>query len=134
MAIVESIRAELAAKKKAGKVTIPLINPTPESARRLQAVLNVENRRWNRDGDKTGITEITQERYSANSGGSYSCFETLNIDAKGRWCRTRGDTPLFKVRCRTRGNEYGGTSVIVLTDKPQKALPELVTVAEGVTA
>jgi hypothetical protein len=134
LALVESIRAELAAKKKAGKVTIPLINPTLESARKLQAVLNAEYSRWSSNSDASDITEITQARYSANSGGSYAMCEATEFDAEGRRCaHTRGAVPAFKVRLRVRGND-GGASVIVLTDKPQKGLPELVPVAQGVTA
>lgn len=133
IAIVESIKAELKAKKSAGKLSIPLINPTPESARKLQEVINAERKKWASGDSDTDICETTQAIYSKNSNGEYSQCETVEIDKYYRRCgHTRGAVPLFKVRAWVRGS--GGTRIIVLTDKPQKDLPEFTPVPEEVTA
>jgi hypothetical protein len=105
-----------AANKKNPKPTI--INPTEEDARCLQAV-------WNKTSAKSAKQEIkcmTQATYSANSKGSYSAGETVEVTGGG----------FKKLNCHhlnlptvAKFREYQGR-VIVLTDKPQKKIPETV--------
>lgn len=132
--------AELAAVKKAIKAgapkseTAPLINPTEEDAQRLQDLWNAKAKAENDDRLKRNswapdfvpaeVFRLTQAQYSANSGGTYSCCETVELLAGGsvkHWRRNNG-TPVAKIRKRSGAN-YMADRVIILTDKPQKALP-----------
>lgn len=148
-------RAELAALKKEKKASAPkkdpcpLVNPTDEDAERLQAAWNERARdkhetrnTWTSESARAAhsaefkpaqVVRITQATYSANSGGTYSKAETIGLcrdmrrelaswnmysaerDAK----RKAMGPPVCKVRVT-------GHSIIVLTDKPQKALPAAV--------
>lgn len=113
--------AELKRKQKAAAPKKPaLINPTREEAEKLQAILNSQ---W--EESKGGeVEEMTQAVYSKNSKGTYAKCETseitelLEIYKPSYYGGTNQphQTPVFKVRMHRR-------NVIVLTDKPQKAIP-----------
>lgn len=140
--------AEKAAKVKA-KATKPkapaLINPTDEDAQRLQALWNAASKLvWDehhKDWSENirpafvpaQVIRIKQATYSASSGGSYSRVETVEVGEHGKaiknsFYRKADKTPIaFKIR---KGDAQGTPcfvsglySVVVLTDKPQKALP-----------
>ena len=134
-------KAEKAAAKATKPAPIPLINPTPEDAERLQAVWNERKRqhgeeRKQRDkyayipeleGEPSQVLKITQAVYSANSGGAYSKTETVEVYAngfapRGYERRTQAGRPVCKIRI-TSGENYKAARVIILTDKPQKPLP-----------
>lgn len=114
-----------AAKKAAAPKTPPLINPTLEDAKRLQAIWNAADR-----GDKPSeVLELTQEQYSARSKGTYSHYETVDVSEqlKARHTTAMGNdragrVTVFKIRKAPAGG-YGASRVVVLTDKPQKPIP-----------
>lgn len=124
-------RVSTAPKKK------PLINPTIEDAKKLQTLWNDEEskRLFNKFGEVTGadITELKQQTYSNNSGGTYSHFETIELDEKGRkvetvWHkmeRVKTGEPVCRIRVYTRAEKslYMPESIVIITDKKQKALP-----------
>lgn len=114
-------KAEVA-KQKAKVPTVPLINPTEEDAAKLQAI-------WN-SKEKTGseVLKLTQAQYSALSGGTYSACETVVVCEMGtehlsRYGQNITRHSLFKVRKKRAGDYNSADRVIVITDKPQKALP-----------
>lgn len=130
---------EVREPKKRGKSTAaPLINPSAEEAARLQAIWNAQARergasRAGPNIPKTDVLELTQERYSANSGATYSVFQTVNLDANGRRIRPsamrkHAETMALAV-CRIRvgpgagASFYSADSVIRITDKPSAPLP-----------
>ena len=134
-----------AAKAKADKgENCPLINPTDEDAERLQAMIYAAyladwKRRFGEPGNHhkpnaaKPVCRITQAQYSAASGGSYGRAGTRQLCANGviaprcsnLW--TSGAEERAKARgptvCKIRVTDYEPYRVIVLTDKPQKALP-----------
>jgi len=137
--LMQSAGYEVPAKKprrvhpgRAPKVS--LINPTTEEAAKLQEL-------WNQDAESRAhgiggcvITEMNQATYSRNSGGSYSPCETIEIDARGRQVRTvwrnmaqvRTGEAVARIRVgrsTVQSQYYGARSVLVITDKPQRALP-----------
>lgn len=95
------------AKSKAPKVP-PLINPTNEDAERLQKLLNPEK----------SIERMTQNEYAQQSKGSYARCSARWITEGGKF-ESRSNP--YKIVCKLR-TRYD--SVIILTDKPQKPLPE----------
>lgn len=124
----------------------PLINPTPEDARRLQALINDRLRAAHAkrqakaygtliDFAPLDIMETTQAKYSANSKGAYARCETRALHACGRlryrtsdmWssCEKTHNDALGAHVCDVRLTVEGWTDgrIIVLTDKPQKPLP-----------
>ena len=121
---------------KRGKSTAaPLINPTAEDAARLQAIWNADAAR--RAGQYAAsvapstVRECSQTVYSAHSGGAYSPFQTIDLDATGRriWpSSSNRDKPAAVCRIR-QGQTSGGASlraaytVIRIADKPAKPLP-----------
>lgn len=116
-------KAEKAAKPKTESV--PLINPTEADALRLQEIWNsdLKRRGWLHSGEEQpGVARITQAQYSANSGGSYSKCETIEVEGGAKrksqhgYMRTR-ELPVV-AKFRTLGRR-----VVILTDKPQKAIP-----------
>lgn len=119
---------QTAAKKKAKakQSTGPkLINPTPEDAQRLQEMLNALE--MNTDHHSETINS-TQKAYSSQSKGSYSPCKTITIGEKGRPVRNIHETSpstqyrsVFKVRVCSNG--YKAPRVVIITDKPQKAIP-----------
>jgi hypothetical protein len=126
--IVEQVKAEI--KSKTTKKTVPLINPTIEDAKRLQAIFNEKHKARFSSGwghKDCEPYEMNQATYSNNSGGSYSPCEVIYLDETG-------DRPhqqyygylkagVCRVRAYTRTPGSEGIRVIVLTDQPQKSLP-----------
>lgn len=98
-----------------------LINPTPEDAKRLQAVWNAQNagrRSFGDDGSPVEILMTTQDVYSRNlTAGS---AKTYDLTGGGKLQPTGYDAILFPVVAKVRGSQR---RVIVLTDKPQKPFP-----------
>ena len=139
--------ARVKADKKAAKATapppIPLINPTLEDARRLQDMINQRHAaEWERHHGKPSasygpkareVEVITQAVYSANSGGTYSKAETRGLCADGQledppsnmWSSAREARRKARgpVLCKIRIAGSDPVRVLVLSDKPQKALP-----------
>lgn len=120
-------------EKRAGKKqTCSLVNPTPEEAEKLQALWNADSSKDSHGKYAKGpstIHPMPQSYYSARSKGDYSSLSTITLDQYGRriWTSWRGKDESLIDTCRIRigrGNEsYGADRVIVVTDKPQKALP-----------
>ena len=120
-------------RKLSNKKQVPLINPTKEEAERLQA-------QWNKDAQEkkghttlggikpTETTTITQAVFSANSKGSYSKYDTIELDINGNkvWHSYKGASaePVCLIRTGPSGASlYSPESIIILEDKPAKALP-----------
>ena len=126
-----------------------LINPTPETAQKLQDVWNSKARaKWEKLSYKTGefepekVLEIPQAVYSVHSKGAYAKAETKHVCASGEipsrhhlWepeaiKREEAKGPIL-CKVRTTYGKAGfsncASRVIVITDKPQKPLPEAVT-------
>jgi hypothetical protein len=147
----EELAAFEAAKKAAKsaapkKDPCPIINPTDADAERLVALLN--ERRLAEFNQRHGVAarfytfepckieRVTQAVYSANSKGAYARAETRELHANaeladrdfGLYSRERDErrkrigAPICKIRIA------GGDAcrVLILTDKPQKALPAAV--------
>jgi hypothetical protein len=142
---LETFKAKTAAAKKERKATAPkapsLINPTNEDAERLQAVWNaVALARHNKQPgfqyakafEPSEVLYMTQDKYSQLSKGAYARCETRTVYVDGRLSRRSSNmyssegtaydnsltTPVGKIR-----TAYGRPDrIIVLTDKPQKAL------------
>lgn len=144
--------AAVAAKKKrdAGE-GCPLVNPTDEDAERLQEVLNERakddhcarhlkayGRDYAAEFKPSTVCRLPQAVYSSNSKGTFARAETrglcANMELEPRESNMYSDhEEKAKVRrgpaiCQIRttgsdGSDYGARRVIVITDKPQKALP-----------
>lgn len=122
-------KAALADVKKAEKASVPkvppcpLVNPTKGDAERLQAVWNAKEQ--GQHGRPGAVRTMTQAEYSASSGGTYSSFETVEITGGGERQESSGymRKPLFPSVAKVR---RCGASVVILSDKPQKALPAAV--------
>ena len=140
--------AELEAFNQARKASAPksakppLLNPSDADAERLQAIINIraeaEHKRLNsygRDFEPAAVLRITQADYSAASKGSYAKAETRGICAGGEvelrtWNMYSKERDAERKRmgpavCELRMCNYA-RQVIILTDKPQKALPAAV--------
>lgn len=123
-------------KAKAPKVA-SLINPTMEDAERLQAAWNAKSKAQHdrrisyADYKPSEVLCMTQAQYSAVSKGTYSHYDTAEVCEHGQqprreYGRNADASPVaFKVRKTYAGGGYttGANRVIVITDKPQKALP-----------
>lgn len=131
------------------KETIPLINPTDEDAERLQAIWNARGK-VERDAKydpkiynefkPSTVCRIKQDTYSQASKGSFSRAETRNLHADGELAdretnlysgeRRRREERIGPPVCKIRitSSDHGEwpyvERVIVITDKPQKPLPE----------
>lgn len=133
-AYLEKKATKKAETKKANADKPKLINPTIEEAQRLQDIWN-EGRK-----DIQTITTMTQAQYARMSKGSYSKYKTCVICEDGtekstHWnAKDRHKAQVCKVRKCYK--EINGSwfdipySVIVITDKPQKKLPEFKKVAQ----
>lgn len=122
-------------RQKSDRVTVPLINPTQEEAERLQALWN--ERAQNKYVAKypgmvmklNRVKRIEQARYSANSKGSYTPFDTMELDENGQrvWSSYKGKsaTPVCRIRTFSGGDASlsAPRSIVVISDKPAKALP-----------
>jgi len=142
----DELTAFAALKKARPKAApCPLINPTDADALRLQAVWNErarvrffsENPYYKDKPDyfiASTVRRITQANYAAASGGSYGRAETLAVcaDAKPEPQNWNYHGECGPVLCKVRKTYGNGnttnkaSSVIILTDKPQKAFPESV--------
>lgn len=119
---------EIKQRQQSARVNIPLVSPTQEDAEKLQRI-------WNKDasaskyGKPSELRPMTQAHYSANSGGTYSHFETITLDERGRkiWnshsARGKNQKPVCRVRVSHGGEMYSADRVIVITDKAGKNLP-----------
>jgi len=139
------------AKEKAAKgENCPLISPTDEDAERLQALWNEEGalereesfkRRgyYAEDLKPAKVIRLTQAKYSELSGGTYSSAGTRGIRKSGfresksnMWSDKESSIakeygkPVCKLRICSNSGWYTPPSVIIITDKPQKAIPAAV--------
>ena len=130
VADAKKTKAKASKEKAAAGENCPLINPTDEDAERLQALWNekaTECGWYQRNGGKPSeVLRMNQAQYSANSGGTYASLNTITVCEHGTKHETRsGDTisrhSVFKIRATSNG--YNADRVIVITDKPQKAIP-----------
>ena len=130
VADAKKTKAKASKEKAAAGENCPLINPTDEDAERLQALWNekaTECGWYQRNGGKPSeVLRMNQTQYSANSGGTYASLSTITVCEHGTKHETRsGDTisrhSVFKIRATSNG--YNADRVIVITDKPQKAIP-----------
>jgi hypothetical protein len=120
----------------------PLINPSIEEAEKLEEL-------WNGDAlarhkknysnlpsmklDKVEIYPTTQPVYSAHNKGSYSPFETIELDQYGRkvctvWRgmeRVKTGAAVCRIRVKSSNtcSMFSPPHVVVLKDKPFKSLP-----------
>lgn len=117
----------------------PLVNPTAEIAEQLQRVWNLQMlAKCKADGraqlaESNDVRQVTQAAYSRNSGGTYSPFETIEIDADGRQIplhshnfsgRETRPAAVARIRIHSGGGGFHKPrSIIHITDKPAKALP-----------
>lgn len=145
LAELETITSETKARTQARNAKAPkLINPTPEDAQRLQDALNAaaKDRQADsytaRDFQPTAVTSMTQDEYSTRSKGTHSRYKTqylhqtpsgfLVLDNRLSPIRggehVKGWQPICKVRTAPRVEFYSPESVVVITDKPQKPLPD----------
>lgn len=120
-------------RRKSTASSVPLINPTIEEAEKLQALWNVKAQE--RGGATTlgcvkgaEVRPVTQAYFSAHSKGSYSSFNTIELDINGHkiWSTYQGKTadPVCRVRVGPGGGSvYSPEALVVIEDKPQKALP-----------
>ena len=139
--------AEFTAKQKAIKdakpKAPPLINPTLDDAKALQEFFNTrqgESLRvsiahkgesslsyWTQELDAIATTqprETVQSWYSERSSGVYATCNTLDLAADWTEATYRNQKPVaFRIRTAPHANHYGAKRVVVLTDKPQKAIP-----------
>ena len=108
-----------------------LLNPAREQAEKLQALWNAQQAAKSAQSVAVEVLELTQAQYSANSGGSYSKFETLAIGASGERSQTvwrnmervLSCEPVFRVRVASGGGFYTARRVIVITDAKQHDIP-----------
>jgi hypothetical protein len=113
-----------------------LINPTAEEAEKLQNIWNIRIAvaclKRGIAAKANDFTAIDQARYSANSGGAYSPFKTIEIDAEGREVRTSWERmqpvqsapPVARIRIYTGRSEfYMPNSIVHISDKAAKSLP-----------
>lgn len=119
---------EAKATAKATKQPAPsLINPTDEDAQKLQDLWNAAAKARDARAPEVKVWRMTQAEYSARSKGDYGPCESSEVSEKcqimshgrgGRVC-------VFKVRTGSAGgfSFTAARAVVVLTDKPQKALP-----------
>lgn len=103
------------ARAKVAPKQPPLINLTRAEAEKLQAVWNAERAGSSYDKEPREVIEAEQARYSELSKGTYSNAEAVFIIGGGKQKGRSGFTAVAKIR------SYRG-SVIILADKPQKAL------------
>lgn len=137
----------------------PLVNPDDDDAERLQAAWNERARDRHADAVKLGkyygefipakLTRLNQAIYSANSTGSYALAETRGLCAdmeleprnsnmyeeKSKERAEARGPAVCKVRITSGGSHYyTPSSLIVIEDKPQKALPAAVWSVRAVPA
>lgn len=122
-------------RRKSTRVSVPLINPSLEEAERLQKIWN-DNAQLKHSAKYPGqqmtfnsVSATVQARYSANSKGSYTPYKTIELNEIGArvWSNYKGKTsdPICRIRLFTSGDGslYAPSSIVVIEDKPSKALP-----------
>jgi hypothetical protein len=123
---MQSVGYEVIIKERRAskKQTCPLINPTPEQAKKLQALWNT-GAEASKHGKASERLECDQAHYSAHSKGDYGRYSTISLDEQGNrvWASNRDAVPVCRVRIGSGCGLYSAERVITLTDKPQKALP-----------
>jgi hypothetical protein len=116
---------------------LPLINPTPEQAEKLQTLWNLQmvracQKQRHANAEENQVKALSQARYSANAKGTYSPLSTIDIAADGREVRGgwRGGQwvlsgeAVARVRVFSDGSGfYKPRAVVHIDDKPAKALP-----------
>lgn len=146
-----STKARKEAEKASKPKEPPLINPTEEDARRLQAIWNAKGKAKHEanelskygksynDYKPSEIALVTQAQYSAASKGATKC-EVRTIHKDGRLSRRKSnmysengrkyDESLPEAVCKVRtafgaggGSWFAPDRIIVITDKPQKKIP-----------
>lgn len=131
LAAFQAKQADAKAKAKAEGTAAPaLINLTPEGAQQLADIMNAKKT----ERERVQVVSMTQAEYSARSKGEYGHCKTEDITERGlRYYQNyngiewNGSRRIFRVRMISHGYTVG---IVVLTDKPQKALPvELITEA-----
>jgi len=107
-----------------------LINPTMESALKIQAVFNEKLKKssYALDCEKEYLEplEMTQAGYSVRSKGDYAPTGTASLDESGEiiryhWSDKKPKDTFCKIRY-FKGGISSPNRVIVLTDKPQKEI------------
>lgn len=153
LARLADCRSEVKAWRAGKPAPLPLINPTDADAERLQAFWNERARaahcesnfrRYGKDYAEqfkpAAVLRMTQAQYSAASGGTYSYCKTYDIRQGGAVKREHEDCHKYGEEFRQAQAKRGPTvcklrlascesdvkRVIILTDKPAKALPESV--------
>ena len=132
-AFATSTKARKETEKANKPATISLINPTLADAQKLQDHWNAESKALFDKNYRhsafvpSEVWPMTQAEYSERSKGSYSGFETATVCQNGYLESSRYNSPAAcKVRkCFPRGANFTHAAyrVIILTDKPQKAIP-----------
>ena len=127
LAKLKAERATLnAAKPKPEGAGIKLLNPTDDDAERLQALLNEREagtmKKWGKEPQ--GVLRLTQAQYSAHSKGAYRRLDVQEMIPGGdKVSDSYRSAPQLPACVKLRGEWGIAPRVIVLTDKPQKALP-----------
>jgi hypothetical protein len=125
------------AQKKAEATPLPILNPTPEDAQRLQTLWNAraEERKAERRAKgqhcttsaPSQVEEMTQRGFSHRNRDDCGCAVVMVTSAGIITGET--DKAAYRLRVRRRYGAYDSAScVVILTDKPQKPLPALVSV------
>lgn len=115
---------------------VSLVNPTQEQAEQLQRIWNLHMaaacKGKHQAAQPNTVRAITQDAYSRNSKGDYAPLKTVDLDDAGRvvtmtWRnreRVLSGEPVVRVRIYTGGGDYyKPPAVVVISDKPGKALP-----------
>ncbi len=124
-AYLDGEKAAKKAAKASAPAAVPLVNPTDADAERLQAVWNASGSYKNRPDEKKTVLKMSQAAYSARSAGSYSHFKPVAITGGGNEEDTGGHMGKRDLPALAKVRSYFG-QVVVLNDKPQKALPAAV--------
>ena len=106
-------------KKASDRANVPLLNPSPEEAKRLQTYWNSNAGQYQTKLDEM---DMTQKQFSYRAGDDY---RTIALDEHGCQIRMYGHQSDQKPAvCRIRAYASGlCTRVITISDKPSKRLP-----------
>lgn len=122
----DSLKAGKKATKEAAKgkpAPAALVNPTPEDAERLQVIIAAQGaasrRSWG-EKETPAVFTMTQAQYSELSKGSYARAGVVEIRGGGRKRQIHREVLDFPAVVKVR---LYGDRVVILSDKPQKALP-----------
>jgi hypothetical protein len=126
--LAEWRREQKTATQKANAGKPQLVNPTPEDAERLQAAINEREARRDRymKPEPKPVLYMTQAEYTSQSQGTYACLGTYYLRAGAVLDNTNRDLYSSEMNkrpivCKVRASY---SSVVVITDKPQKPLPD----------